>query len=166
MEQLFTQIEERYQFVLPEAFREFWRRGFCTVLGPGRDGPHYLDLPDLEWMPLAEIVTDRSPGPRPIDFYFLVSPRERREIFQRDLGRESLDSKWRWMQPRARWCAGCLVFAHGHYFWDRGNFDRMYRINRIGTDEDRTFNRNFHGLRPPPKHENSDWRVICKGSTK
>ena len=56
MEQLFKQIEDRYQFLLPEAFREFWRRGFCTILGPGRPGPNCLMLPDLEWMPLAEIA--------------------------------------------------------------------------------------------------------------
>ena len=56
MEPQFAQIEERYRFVLPADFREFWRRGFCTILGPGRPGPQYLLLPDMEWMPLGEIV--------------------------------------------------------------------------------------------------------------
>lgn len=58
-DQLFKQIEARYQFVLPEAFRELWRRGFCTILGPGRPGPRYLMLPDMEWMPLEMIATFR-----------------------------------------------------------------------------------------------------------
>jgi hypothetical protein len=213
MEQLFTQIEERYRFVLPEAFREFWRRGFCNILGFGRPGPHCLDLPDLEWMPLTKIITFKfksyqlpgfvpfaisgsgdhwcwqpafiessktrvlfcchdcydadiyapdfisaiyrliiehaagmerdaegvkacrrrlgtfasvlaplispawqqtlsdivhgtvktgpSPGSRPTDLYFLVSPRERNDILRRDLGWESLDAKFRWTQPAA-----------------------------------------------------------------
>jgi hypothetical protein len=56
MEQLFTQIETRYGFALPVTFREFWRRGFCTILGPGCPGPDYLMLWDMEWMPLADIV--------------------------------------------------------------------------------------------------------------
>jgi hypothetical protein len=55
MEELFTQIEKRYAFTLPQAFREFWKRGFCTITGRSL-GPHYLLLMDMEWMPLEEIA--------------------------------------------------------------------------------------------------------------
>jgi hypothetical protein len=214
MERAFTQIEERYRFVLPESFREFWRRGFCSVLGPGRPGPNYLLLPDMEWMPLAEIITfefrpyhlpgfvpfaftgggdhwcwqpeftvdsktrvlccykdcydadiyapdfistvyrhiienaaglqrdgaaveagrrelnafssvltpfistawqqtlsdivqrtvikSRSTDARPTDWYFLLSPRECKDILRRDLSCDWLDSKFRWMRPPRR----------------------------------------------------------------
>ena len=55
MEELLTQIERRYAFTLPQEFREFWKRGFCTITGRNL-GPHYLLLMDMEWMPLEEIA--------------------------------------------------------------------------------------------------------------
>ncbi len=55
MEELFAEIEKRYAFTLPPAFQEFWRRGFCDIVGRTL-GPHYLLLPDMEWLPLEEIA--------------------------------------------------------------------------------------------------------------
>jgi hypothetical protein len=40
---------------LPTAFVEFWRRGFCTILGPRNTGPDYIWLPDVEWLSLEDI---------------------------------------------------------------------------------------------------------------
>ncbi len=55
MHELFTRIEQRYAFSLPQAFREFWSRGWCTITDH-RLGPNYLLLPDMDWMPLEQIA--------------------------------------------------------------------------------------------------------------
>ena len=48
LELLFSQIEQRYLLKMPSAFREIWRRGWCS----DKDSIYF---PDLEWMPLEEI---------------------------------------------------------------------------------------------------------------
>jgi hypothetical protein len=45
----FSEIEQRYSMTLPVLFREIWRLGWCS-------GSDFLIMPDMEWMPLQEVI--------------------------------------------------------------------------------------------------------------
>ena len=52
IESAFSEIERCYSFRLPPLFREIWRLGFCS-------GDTFLIMPDMEWMPLQDIIDYR-----------------------------------------------------------------------------------------------------------